>query len=214
VSDANDTTDVADNRLWARPREYEEAALRWMNQAMRDLSKSLHPLLAQLGEAEVREGPGPLPSSPTTTTPVEASPLYRPIGISHEWVVSADAVVNFDTDTFLSDLDAMADAFGGQMIRGMFEHIGKLLEGTENSIDGSGRDFFDVIIQSLETIDMSFDDEGRPRLTIVMHPDQADKLRGRAPTPEQEATINEVLDRRREEWLAARRRRELPGHPD
>jgi hypothetical protein len=101
---------------------------------------------------------------------------------------------------------------GGQMMKGLFDHLDELLDGTENSIDGAGRDFADVLIEVLETIEMSFDDEGKPQMTIVMHPDQAKKLREKLPTPEQEAKINEVIDRRREEWFAARRRRDLPGH--
>ncbi|RBY85959.1 hypothetical protein [Blastococcus sp. TF02A-26] len=79
-----------------------------------------------------------------------------------------------------------------------------------NTIDAGGRDFFDVVAETLETIEMTFDDEGRPNLTIVMHPDQAEKLRDKQPTPEQEARLDAILERRKEEWLASRRRRDLP----
>lgn len=79
-----------------------------------------------------------------------------------------------------------------------------------NVIEGGGRDFFDVFADALETIDLAFDEQGHPNLTIVMHPDQMDKLRDKEPTPEQEARLNAILERRREEWRASRRRRDLP----
>ena len=57
---------------------------------------------------------------------------------------------------------------------------------------------------------MTFDEEGNHNLTVVVHPDLAAKLRDRELTPEQEARMSAVLERRREEWRAARRRPDLP----
>ncbi len=96
------------------------------------------------------------------------------------------------------------------MIRGMLEHISAVTDEYGNTIDASGRDFFDVFAETLETVEMTFDQEGRPNLTIVMHPDTMERLRGKQPTPEQEARINAIMDRRKEEWHASRRRRDLP----
>lgn len=192
-----------------RPVEYERGGVRWFNSAMYKLSVAIHPILAQLGSAQTRELPQP--PDETTVLPPEASPLYKTMTLSHEWVASVEDVVNFRTDQFLAELYAAADDIGGQMLKGMFDHLSTVLEGTGNSIDAAGRDFFDVFIETLEKIDVPFDEEGKVQLTIVMHPDQLTKMRERHLTPEQEVKINEILSRRREEWIASRRRRELPG---
>lgn len=216
VADRSDDSGVTDNMSattrvgepWIMPREYEIGAVRWFSEAVKEMSRALHPLLAQIPRVELAEGPGPPPDG--APLPSEASPLYRPMKISHEWTVSVEDVVNFDVQQFLADLYAVADDTGGQMVRGLLDLVTDVTERTGNVIDGAGRDFFEVFADTLETIEMTFDDQDRPNLTIVMHPNQMEKLRGKQPTAEQEARINAILERRREEWRASRRRRDLP----
>ena len=144
------------------------------------------------------------------TLPPEASSLYRPALVSYEWTASVQDVVDFDVDQFLADVYAMADNTGGQIMSAFLELVSDVSEEYGNVIDGEGRDFFDVFAEVLETIEMTFDDAGRPNATLVMHPDQMDKLKDKKPTPEQESRLNGILERRREEWRASRRRRDLP----
>jgi hypothetical protein len=158
---------------------------------------------------ELADSP-PAPPPEGESLPQEASSLYRPTIISHEWTVSIEEVVAFKVDKFLADLYALADKTGGPMVRAFLELVSDVSEEHGNVIDGAGRDFFEVFAGSLETIDMTFDDAGRPNLTFVMHPDQMDKLKDKKPTPEQETRLNAILERRREEWRASRRRRDLP----
>lgn len=206
--DSEHSADHRPDEPWVIPREYEIGGVRWFSEASREMARALHPLLAQVTRSELAEGPPPQPDG--APLPSEASSLYRPMAVRHEWTVSIEDVAAFNLDQFLADLHALADAMGGQMVRGMLEHISAVTEEYGNTLDASGRDFFDVFADALETIDTTFDEEGRPNLTIVMHPDQMEKLRDRQPTPEQEARLNAILDRRREEWLASRRRRDLP----
>lgn len=193
---------------WVMPREYDIGGVRWFSNASREMARALHPMLAQVTREELAEGPPPLAEG--AALPPEASSLYRPMAVRHEWTVSIEDVAAFNLDQFLSDLHALADSMGGQMVRGMLEHISAVTEENGNTIEAGGRDFFDVFAETLESIEMSFDDDGRPNLTIVMHPDQAKKLRDKQPTPEQKARIDAILTRRKEEWLASRHRRDLP----
>lgn len=193
---------------WVVPREYDIGGVRWFNEASRELARAIHPLLAQVTREELAEGPPPQVAG--DALPAEASSLYRSMAIRHEWTVSIEDVAAFNLEQFLAHLYALGDSIGGQMVRGMLEHISAVTDEYGNTIDAGGRDFFDVFAETLETIDMTFDDEGRPNLTIVMHPDQMEKLRDKQPTPEQEARLDAILQRRKEEWLASRRRRDLP----
>lgn len=206
--DSMDAEDARPEEPWVMPREYEIGGVRWFSDASREIARALHPLLAQVTREELAEGPPPQPDGAPLQD--EASSLYRPMAVRHEWTVSIEDVAAFNVDQFLADLHALADSMGGQMVRGMLEHISAVTEEYGNTIDAAGRDFFDVFAETLETIETTFDDEGRPNLTIVIHPDQAEKLRDKQPTPEQEARINAILDRRKEQWLASRRRRDLP----
>jgi len=193
---------------WLMPREYEIGGVRWFSNAAREMSRALHPLLAQIPRVELTEGPEPLPDG--APLPSEASSLYRPMVVSHEWKVSIEDVAEFRVDEFLADFHALADDMGGQTVRGFLDLISDVSDEYGNTIYAAGRDFFDVFADTLETIDTTFDEEGHPNLTIVMHPEQAEKLRDKKPTAEQEARINAILDRRREEWRASRHRRDLP----
>jgi hypothetical protein len=194
---------------WIIPREYEIGGVRWFSDAARELSRALHPLLAQIPRVGLAEAPPTRTADGASLSP-QASPLYRPMVISHEWTVSIEDVVGFKADQFLADLHVMADDMGEQMVRGFLEHVFEVSDQYGNTIDAGGRDFFDVYADAMETIDMSFDDAGRPNLTLILHPDQLDKLKDRQPTAEQEARLNAILERRREEWRASRRRRDLP----
>lgn len=212
--DSEDTPDSADapheelGEPWVMPREYEIGGTRWLGDASREMVRALHPLLAQVTSEEQAEGPPPQIEG--TALPVEASLLYRPMAAQHVWTVSIEDVADFNADQFLTDLHALADSMGEQMVRGMLEHISIVTEEYGNTIDATGRDYADVFAESLETMDISFDEEGQPNLTIVMHPDQVEKLHENPPTPEQRVCIDAILTRRREEWLASRRRRDLP----
>ena len=193
---------------WVMPREYDIGGGRWFSDASREMARALHPLLAQVTREELAEEPPTLTEG--AALPAEASSLYRQMALQHVWTVSIKDVVDFNVDQFLTDLYALADSTGRQMVRGILEHISAVTEENGNTVDATGRDFADAFADSLETMDISFDEEGLPNLTIVMHPDQVEKLRENPPTPEQEARINAILRRRRGEWLASRRRRDLP----
>jgi hypothetical protein len=198
--------------VWATPREYDRAAVTWVSETSRALSSAIHPVLGEMRRVQVGESPEPLPEP--HALPAEASPLYRPMEQSHTWTLDIHDVVDFNTEAFLSDLYGMADNMGSQLVGSVFAHISELLEGTPNSISAEGRDVFDAMIDMLDTIEMNFDDDGNHRLTAMMHPETAAKLQGRVPTQEQQAKIDQIIDRKRGEWIASRRRRQLPGHAD
>ncbi|GAA4391748.1 hypothetical protein GCM10023153_10100 [Ornithinibacter aureus] len=201
--------DAADREPWLAPTEYSIGGIRWLWGAVGELQRALHPLLAQIPRTELADR-GPAPLAAGEVPPKEASSLYRPVTVRHEWTVSIQDVVDFQIDQFLADLYGLADDTGTQMVRGLFDLLSDVTDETGNVIDAGGRDFFDVLIEAMETIEMSFDEDGKPDLTVVLHPEQAAKLRDREPTAEQEARMNAVLERRREEWHASRRRPDLP----
>jgi hypothetical protein len=136
--------------------------------------------------------------------------LFRGIEASHVVTANVQDAANGAVDPFLAMVFELADAFGSQLTQGMLAHISDVCDASGQTIDAGGRDFIDVMIETLETVEMSFNEDGNPNLTMVVHPDTAKKLRDKTPTPEQEERIQQILERRREEWNASRRRHDLP----
>jgi hypothetical protein len=199
---------LAEPELWALPTEYNAAASAWMSDTVDVLSRELHPLLASVRRERVADLPRPEEHAPETAE--LASPLFWGFEASH--VVTADVqdALAGAVDPFLTMVFELADSFGSQLVQGMLAHISDVCDASGQTIDAGGRDIFEVMIETLETIDMSFDENGEPNLTMVVHPDTAAKLWDKTPTPEQEARVQQILERRREEWDASRRRHDLP----
>ena len=197
-----------DDQLWLIPREYEIGGVRWFSDAVRELQRAKHPLLAQIPRVELADMPRP--PGQGEPMPAQASPLFRPTVTKHEWTVHLEDVVEFGVDQLMADIDEMAENTGSQLVRAFIEHVSDVSELSGNVISANGRDFFDVLAESLETMDIAFDANGEHNLTLLLNPNTFDGIRSRLPSPQQEARIDAVLDRKREEWRASRRRRELP----
>lgn len=199
---------MAENELWASPSEYAGAATAWTSDAVDSLSRELHPILAEVRREKVADLATSAEHAPETAD--LASPLYRSIEVSHEMVASVQDTLDGDVGPFLAMVFELADSMGSQQVAGMVAHISEVCEASGQTIDAAGRDFFDALTEMYETIDMSFGEDGKPNLSVMAHPEILEKMRGKKPTPEQEAKIQEVIDRRRTEWHASRSRLDLP----
>jgi hypothetical protein len=190
------------------PAEYGAGALMWVNDAIDTMSRGLHPLLATIRRERVLDLPRP--EEHAAGSEHLASPLYRGIEIQHVVTSNVRDTVEGDIEAFLTLVFELADEFGSQMMRGMLDHVSDICDASGQTINAQGRDYFDVMLETLETIDMSFDEDGKPNLTLVAHPETARKIQAKQPTPEQQERLRQLLERRREEWSASRHRRDLP----
>lgn len=196
---------MSDPRLWAMPDEYAAGAARWVSDSVDALSRELHPLLATVRREKVADLP---PND--EGQPAVASPLYRGIELQHVVTWDIEYVLDGSVEVFLGLVFNLADEMGSQMVRGMLQHISDICDASGQTISAEGREYFDVVAETLETIDMSFDEDGKPNLVMVLNPDTARRLEGRQPSPEQAERMRQILERRKEEWDAERRRRDLP----
>ncbi|MEY2454824.1 MAG: hypothetical protein QOD92_4398 [Acidimicrobiaceae bacterium] len=108
-------------------------------------------------------------------------------------------------------INKMSEDYASSVVPQMLEHISRLTEATGNVVDAQGRTVWEAQLEMLETISLSFDEDGNPSLpSIVMNPN--DEL-GDPPAGFEEK-FNDVIARRRDEWLAGRRSRRLPRQRD
>ncbi|RKS04955.1 hypothetical protein DFP74_0535 [Nocardiopsis sp. Huas11] len=199
---------MTEPEVWVYPSEYGAAALAWMNDAVDVLSRELHPILASVGRERIADLPRP--EEHASETAELASPLFRVIEASHVMTTDVQDTLSGDVGSFLAMVFELSDTFGSQLAQGMMDHISEVCDASGQTIDAKDKDFIDAMIDALETIDIPFDGNGEHNLSIALHPDTAESLRNKQMTPEQEARIQQVLDRRREEWHASRRRLDLP----
>ncbi|KUH82204.1 MULTISPECIES: hypothetical protein [unclassified Mycobacterium] len=209
------------NRLdavWIRPREYEIGAASWQDRALDDLSRAIHPILQAMTRETVRDLPEPkdrelppLPPSDLVSESTVESNLYRGFHVQHEWTWNTEDIIAFDVGSYMAHLFEAADSIGGQLANAMFEHISEVAEEHGQTINAHGRNFYDVLIEASEKMEPDFDEEGNPRPGLLaINPADAEKVFRDPPTPEQEKRMQEVIDRKREEWRASRARRKLP----
>lgn len=122
----------------------------------------------------------------------------------------ANAIEGDFSDVYVA-MTETAEQILASLMPQMFSHISEICDATGNTIDGAGRDIWETLTEALESIEISFDADGNPSLpTLVMHPEAASKL---ADPPEGfEEQWDEIIRRKRDEWLATRRTRRLPRH--
>ncbi|MDI6626465.1 MAG: hypothetical protein QME72_01945 [Rhodococcus sp. (in: high G+C Gram-positive bacteria)] len=199
---------MPENVFWALQNEYRASATAWIDGATQALSRELHPLLAGIPNESM--GELPVEDENRVSDDELASPLFRVVGVKHELSIHAADVVRGDVDTFLTLIFEMADSLGTQLTEGMIAHLDEVCEASDQSIDATGRDIFEVLIEAAEMVEFGFDETGNHDLALVLHPDTAERLRDKTPTREQEERLQSVIARKREVWSASRRRQELP----
>jgi hypothetical protein len=137
----------------------------------------------------------------------------EPGGVDMEVTADLKAVRAGDFAVLHGELDKAADRLAEGLVGFFVEGISKVTEGTGNVVDAGGQKLsFEVVYEMLEKVEFSVDENDELVMpSLLMHPDQAEKLHEHGPlTPEQERRMAELKQRKREEALARRRRRRLP----
>ena len=95
------------------------------------------------------------------------------------------------------------------MKKHLFNVFPQICDATGNTVDAQGKNVWDAHLEMLETMEMSFDENGNHNTTLVVHPDTARKIRENPPTVEQLAKGEEIIERKRKEFYAQKRSRRL-----
>lgn len=195
----------------AEPEEFERGALAWFSRASQSLGRALHPILGSIEHQTMED----LPDNSVITSALgspEGARLHKDMHFKTEWIVALDETLDFDLDEFISRLYTISDEHASQATRNILAHISAVSEEYGQVVDAKGRDFFEVICESLEKLEFVFDEDGNHNMTLVLHPDNVSLIESL--TPVQRSGIDQIVQRKREEWNAKRRRRNFPKLPD
>ncbi len=187
--------------------EYDAAFSRFFGETVRALARARSPLLSQM---QFVEASGTLGSRVRSRDGMDVE--LEPAGVGMEVTGDLTAVRAGDFDVLYGEIDKAADQLAEGLVGSLVETMNKVTEGTGNVIDAGGQEVsFELIYGMLERIDFSVNENGELVMpSLVMHPDQLEKLQElEPPTPEQELRMVELKQRKREEALARRRRRRL-----
>jgi hypothetical protein len=184
--------------------EYDRATREFFSQAVDAVARASDPILGQIQREKV-EVIARSTSTMESGEVVQRDPLLSSASISFSVPESIDG----DFSGVVTAIADTADQFLATMMPNLFDHISEICDATGNVVSGKDRSIWDSMIEVLETIAISFDAAGNPSLpSIVMHPDTAAKLGD--PPEGYEDMVNEIIARRRDEWVAGRRTRRLP----
>lgn len=186
--------------------EYARATLQFFSDAVEAVARASDPILGQIQREKVEV-------LPTSLNTVDSGEILRlePLLSSALVTVSVSDAIRGDFSDAIVAIAETAEQFLATTMPNIYQHISDICDATGNVVSGTDRPTWDAMLEALETISITFDEDGNPSLpSVVMHPDTAAKLGD--PPAGYEARSNEIIVRKRDEWLAGRRTRRLPRH--
>lgn len=97
----------------------------------------------------------------------------------------------------------------------LHDFMDEITKSTGNRVDAKGKEFtFDLFIETIEKIDMDFDDNGKPYMpTLVISPDMAIKVKQELANiendPLQKERFDKLINKKKEEWHVRESNRKL-----
>jgi hypothetical protein len=172
------------------------------------LSRSRGGLLAQ-----IRSEPTSRSGGTRITTDAGDVVTFEPAEIAATMTLQWDDIAAGREGALIATIDEAAEHHHNEMTKWVLENLEQITEATGNAIDASGRPMFDAVYEMFETIELTFEDDGSisSGFMWVMHPDMAQKMKQfeAEMTPEQRKRLDDLIERKREEFFARRRRRKL-----
>lgn len=135
-----------------------------------------------------------------------------PFQMEASFTASITDCISNDMDAVASMIDEAAEQGVRIVVPQILGYVSRLSQAAGSATDAGGRQLsHDLITESLEAIDVDFDEEGNPDLpTLVAGPAVIEALsKLPPPTEDQTARYREMINRKREEFNARRRHRNL-----
>jgi hypothetical protein len=188
--------------------EYARAEAMFVGRTLDALSRSRGGLLAQ-----IRSEPTSRSGGTRITTDAGDVVTFEPAEIAATMTLQWDDIAAGREGALIATIDEAAEHHHNEMTKWVLENLEQITEATGNAIDASGRPMFDAVYEMFETIELTFEDDGSisSGFMWVMHPDMAQKMKQfeAEMTPEQRKRLDDLIERKREEFFARRRRRNL-----
>jgi len=126
---------------------------------------------------------------------------------------NASEIIAGDMDSVYQAIDSAAEQNVDQTMPYFFSQMSDISEAVGTTVDAGGIPMsWDLVNELLERIEIPFDHDGNPSIpALVLSPETAARIP--TITPDQQRVRDEIIERKRQDFLARRRTRRLPGHP-
>ncbi len=196
-----------DKGLFSLP-EYEYAQYRFVYDGVLRLMEAKDQLWASLPKAE------PVEAVPITQNTMPSGEVVQnePVSVEAQLTYKYEDIRSCNVEELAAQMDAAADQNLSVVMPHLFDVMGRTCQAAGTTSDAGGKPLsFEVLLSGLAKIDISFDKEGKPELpTLVVGPELGKQIRALPPpTPEQQKTMNDLIEKKRKEYNARRRDRKL-----
>lgn len=136
---------------------------------------------------------------------------------SAELSVKTDDIIKLGPKAFIESLNKVAEDLKSQQSEIMFEKLNEVTAKTGNVVDAGGQPIsHELLLKTLETIQLDFDDTGKPIMpTLVVSPQQYEKIKVKIieweNNPECQKQFEQMINRKRKEWHDRESNRKLVG---
>jgi hypothetical protein len=186
--------------------EYAVAERVFIGGTLDALARAKDPLLARIKVERTTK----VPRTQITTDSGEVIE-QEPVQIRTKLTQAPQDIIDGKLDDLLVSLDQAAEEYSEQFGRYFYEQLSRVTEATGNVVDASGRPFFDSLYEMYDKIDLQFDEGGRIAQELHLNPADAEKWQKGLDemTPDQQAKLAALVERKRQEFNARRRDRRL-----
>lgn len=184
--------------------EYDLACREFFREAVDAVVAASEPILGRIRRETVEV----LPAMVTT---VDAGEEVRqaPVQASGRALFTVAGGLAGDFDEVAVAVAQVAEQFTDAVMPNFFAQLSDLTEATGNVVRSDAGLSWESVLEGFEKVQMSFDEDGNPSgLTVTMNPADIERL-GEPPDWFLQRR-EEIIARRRDEWLAGRRVRRLP----
>ena len=121
---------------------------------------------------------------------------------SSESTIKREDIIAKGVEAYLEQIGNVAEEMKRQKAEVMFSKIREVTDKTGNVVNAKGRPLdFELYLEVLKKMWIDFDEDGKVRLpTIVVAPEQGDKLDALMPVWLNDPKFKEVIEMKRKEW--------------
>lgn len=126
--------------------------------------------------------------------------------VSAPFTLNVAEIGTISLSDFQSKIEETVEELARQTMTDFFHRLNAATEQAGTAVHAGGKPWSpESMLQGLETIDMSFDESGRPQLTLLMHPDMLKRIYENYPNfeedPAYKARYEEIIRKKKREWL-------------
>ena len=189
--------------------EYTYAVVKFVHEGVGRLMEAKDEVWAMIPKAEPSE------TVPITQNTLPSGDLVQnnPVEMEVQFIFTYEDIRLCNVDELAVQMDSAADKNLSVVMPHFFDILSRASQAAGTNTECGGKPFsFEVYLASLEKLEIQFDENGNPEWPkLIVGPEMGEYI-GKLPPPtlEQQKQLGDLIERKRREFNARRRNRNLP----